>query len=216
MTALVDWAPVKKSYEGRRVLDIDELTLAPGEILVVAGPNGAGKSTLIRLLALVEEPDEDSGEYKLFGAPVNEGNRLALRRRLAVVWQEPYMFRRSVYDNIAMGINWRKLPDRVIAGRVKTVADLLEIEDLNQPAEKLSRGWVQRVALARALALEPDLILLDEPLSALDRQIRARLLAGLKPLLSADGRSAIYVTHSATEAAELETRRLALTHGRRA
>jgi len=216
VTATVDWAQVKKSYDGRRILDIDEITLGPGEVLVVAGANGAGKSTLIRLLALVEPADGDSGEYRLFGARVDGGKRLDLRRRLAVVWQEPYMFRRSVYDNIAMGLNWRKLPDRVIGERVKTVADLLEIEDLNQPAEKLSRGWVQRVALARALALEPDFILLDEPLSALDRQIRARLLAGLKPLLSADGRSAIYVTHSATEAAGLGARRLLLTNGRRA
>ncbi|MDP1808959.1 MAG: ATP-binding cassette domain-containing protein [Actinomycetota bacterium] len=216
MTATVDWAPVKKSYESCRVLDIDKLMLGEGEILVVAGANGAGKSTLIRLLALVESADEGSGEYKLFGEPVNEGNRLALRRRLAVVWQEPYMFRRSVYENIAMGLKWRKLPDGVIAKRVKAVADLLEIEDLSQRAEKLSRGWAQRVALARALALEPDLILLDEPLSALDRQIRARLLAGLKPLLSANGRSTVYVTHSATEAAGLGTRRLLLAQGRRA
>jgi ABC-type sugar transport system ATPase subunit len=126
------------------------------------------------------------------------------------------MFRRSVYDNISMGLKWRKLSDKVIADRVKAVADLLEIEDLKQPADKLSRGWAQRVALARALALKPELILLDEPLSALDSQIRARLLTRLKPQLSANGRSTIYVTHSAMEAAGLGTRHLLLANGRRA
>ncbi len=209
MTATIDWARVKKSYDERRVLDIDELRLDAGETLVITGPNGAGKSTLIRLLALVEPADGDSGEYRLFGA-VSGRDRLALRRRLAVVWQEPYMFRRSIFENIAMGLRWRQASADVVAARVRGAAELLEIEDLKQPADKLSRGWAQRVALARALALEPDLLLLDEPLSALDARMRARLLAGLKPLLGADGRATVYVTHSAAEAARLGTRRLTL------
>jgi len=214
MTATVEWESVKKSYDGHRVLDIDQVTLEAGEILVVVGPNGAGKSTLLRLLALVEATDDGCGEYRLFGESVNKGNRLALRRRLAAVWQEPYMFRRSVYDNIAMGPHWRKLSDGIIGQRVKAVADLLEIENLAQAADKLSRGWAQRVALARALALEPELLLLDEPLSALDARMRARLLDRLKPLLSGERRSTVYVTHSEAEAVGLGTRRLALTNGR--
>lgn len=203
---------VKKSYDGRVVVDVDELAVGAGEVIAVSGPNGAGKSTLIRLMSLVEETDP-GGTIEILGERPVGRRRVEARRRLAVVFQEPFVYRGTVYDNIALGLRWRGLPAAETRRRVESMADLLQLEGLDRVAGKLSRGQVQRLALARALALEPELLLLDEPLSALDAEIRETLLTDTVAWLRRDTHSVVYVTHSGEEAGRLADRHLEMKAG---
>ncbi len=205
---------VRKTYRGERVVDIDELRLSPGEVLALTGPNGAGKSTLLRIMGLLEEPDAGFGRFHILGEKPGRPNRTALRRRVAVVFQTPYMFQRSAGENIALPLRWRRLTRPDIDARVFTIADDLGIDYLQEPAGTLSRGQVQRVALARALVSEPDLLLLDEPLSALDVEIKTKLLQTLKGKLTKAGRSAVYVTHDLAEIESIADRHLKMIGGR--
>lgn len=206
-------AALKKSYNHQLVLDIDELTLEPGEVLAITGPNGSGKSTLLRLLCLLEEPDE-AEVFRLFGTDTASADPLSLRRRIGLVVQQPFMFHGSVFDNIALGLRWRKFPDDEVRNRVEHYARMLEIDYLDRVALEVSRGQAQRIALARALALDPELLLLDEPLSAMDANIRTRLLTDLVLVLAAPNRATILVTHSAEETDRLATKQLQLVDGK--
>ena len=214
MVEVVTLKAVKKTYNGELVLDIDEMNLRAGEVLTISGPNGAGKSTLLRVIGLLEPPDPGGGQLAILGQKPTWSNHTHLRRRMAVVFQSPYMFNRSVYENIAMGLKWRKLGTHESARRVGEVSKLLEIDFLDRQARELSRGQAQRVALARALVVRPEILLLDEPLSALDANIRAKLLTKLKMTATEAGRSAIYVTHDKKEAELIADLRLTLVGGK--
>ena len=214
MTELLTLKSVGKTYRGEKVVDIDELRLGPGEVLALTGPNGAGKSTLLRIMGLLEEPDVGFGQFRVLGEEPDRRNRTGLRRRVALVFQAPCMFRRSVYENIALPLRWRRTAGPEIRERVASVADRLGIDYLSEPAQTLSRGQAQRVALARALATGPELLLLDEPLNALDVDIKAKLLQTLKNTLTDTGRSAVYVTHDLSEVESITDRHLKITGGR--
>lgn len=213
MSELLALGSVQKTYRGERVVDVDELRLGPGEVLALTGPNGAGKSTLLRIMGLLEEPDAGFGLFRVLGEEPGRLNRAALRRHVAVVFQTPYMFQRSAGENIALPLRWRRVTRPDIDARVSKVADELSIDYLQEPAGTLSRGQVQRVALARALATEPDLLLLDEPLSALDAEIKTRLLQTLKRALTKAGKSAVYVTHDIAEVESIADRHLNMVGG---
>ena len=213
MSDPVVWIKKASKYYGLLMaLDVEDLKIWPGEVLTLSGPNGAGKSTLLRLIGLLEEPDR-AEMFRVFGKDALNGGRPALRRRIGMVFQEPFLFKGSVYENIIMGLKWRGFQAKEIGRRARSLARLLGLVDLEKRARDLSRGQAQRLALARALALEPDLLLLDEPLNALDHTIRNRLLVDLQPILTASGRSTVYVTHSQKEADQLATRKLGLSKG---
>ncbi|HEB12115.1 MAG TPA: ATP-binding cassette domain-containing protein [Actinobacteria bacterium] len=210
MVEVVALKSIRKSYHGEPILEIEEMSLGAGEILTISGPNGAGKSTLLRIIGLLEPPDPGGGQLSILGQKPTRSNHTFLRRRMAVVFQAPYMFNRSVYENIAMGLRWRQLGTHEASQRVGEVVKLLEIDFLDRQARELSRGQAQRVALARALVVRPEILLLDEPLSALDANIRAKLLTKLKITATEAGRSAIYVTHDEKEAELIADQRLTL------
>lgn len=213
MSDLLKLESVRKTYRGETVLDVDNLRLAPGEVVALTGPNGAGKSTLLRILGLLEKPDPEFGQFQVLGKKPARSNRVALRRRIAIVFQAPYMFQRSAGENIALPLRWRRLAHPEIQTRVSMVAKDLDIDFLQEPAGTLSRGQVQRVALARALVVKPDILLLDEPLSALDVEIKAKLLETLKRSLTESGKSAVYVTHDITEVEAIADYRLKIVGG---
>jgi tungstate transport system ATP-binding protein len=149
------------------VLDLDRFALPPGAAVAVVGPNGSGKSTLLRLLALLERPSE--GEVRLDGAAV-AGDRARLRRRVTMVEQRPVLFRGTVLDNLGFGLRVRGVGRTEAKRRVESVAARLGITPLlGRRRHELSDGELQRAAVARALALEPDVLLLDEPTSSADR-----------------------------------------------
>lgn len=194
------------------VLELTKLELQRGEILAVIGPNGAGKSTL--MMALSGLIPVKSGQIVFDGKAVIPHKDLAFRRRLAMVMQAPLLLHGTVYDNIASGLKFRHVPASQIRERVETWLKRLAIEHLkNRPAHKLSGGEAQRISLARALVLEPNLLLLDEPFSALDAPTRAQLIGDIKKLLTGAHLTTLLITHDLDEALALADRVAVLMNG---
>jgi tungstate transport system ATP-binding protein len=183
-----------------------------GEVLAVLGPNGAGKSTLLNVLGLLERPA--AGEVRFDGEPV-PGRELELRRRMAAVFQEPLLLNRLVEANVGLGLALRGVPRAERRQRVRRWLARFGIEALaGRSARSLSGGEAQRVSLARAFALEPEVLLLDEPFSALDQPTRESLLDELAAVLTETGVTAVFVTHDRDEAARLADRVAVLAGGR--
>ncbi len=194
------------------VLLVDSLDIHQGEVLAVIGPNGAGKSTLLLVLARLLLPY--SGQIYFRGSPIEQENELTYRRRIALVLQEPLLMHQSVFDNVAAGLKFRGLPRQEIKNRTKEWLERLEISHLhNRPGQRLSGGEAQRTSLARAFALQPELLLLDEPFSALDAPTRSRLLQDLHALLSQTSITTIFITHDLDEALLLGDRVAVLLGG---
>ncbi|MGH3903019.1 MAG: ABC transporter ATP-binding protein [Pseudonocardiaceae bacterium] len=177
-----------------------DLDLRDGEVLALVGPSGCGKSTALRLIAGLEQPD--AGTIRIGGELVaGDGAwRPAERRRVGIVFQDHALFPHlTVADNVAFGLD-RWAADRSRA-RVGTVLEMVELGGLrHRYPHELSGGEQQRVALARALAPEPALVLLDEPFSNLDRNLRAQIRTDTVAILRETGTAAVFVTHDQAEA----------------
>ncbi|TVV71871.1 sulfate/molybdate ABC transporter ATP-binding protein [Sphingomonas solaris] len=194
--------------------DID-LEARPGEFLALLGPSGSGKTTLLRIIAGLEFPD--TGTVAFDGVDVT--NQPITDRGVGFVFQQYALFRHmTVADNVAFGLTVRKRSTRPakaeIARRVEELLDLVQLKDLGKryPAQ-LSGGQRQRVALARALAVEPRILLLDEPFGALDAKVRKDLRRWLRELHDRMGLTSIFVTHDQEEALELADRVVVMDHG---
>jgi tungstate transport system ATP-binding protein len=213
MTAVVELSGVRVAHDGRTVLDVPALAVAPGETLVVIGPNGSGKSTLLRVMGLLEAPA--AGEVRFRGAPVTPREGLAVRRRMASVFQEPLLADTTVFENVALGLRFRGAPAGRLAARVGLWLERFGIAHLaRRRARTLSGGEAQRTALARALVLEPELLLLDEPFSSLDPPTREALLEDLGRILREERTTTVLVTHDRAEAMALGDRVGVLMGGR--
>jgi len=199
---------------GRLVLDIPTLAVREGEVLAIIGPNGSGKSSLLQVLALLQPPT--AGRLLFRGELVDaRANPLPYRRRLAVVFQEPLLLSASVYDNVSLGLSLRGYPRSQMKPKVFHWLERLGVAHLaRRPASQLSGGEAQRVSLARALVLEPELLLLDEPFSALDAPTRLALQEDLEPILHERRLTTIFVTHDRGEALALGDRIAVLIGGR--
>jgi sulfate transport system ATP-binding protein len=197
------------------VRDID-LSAADGEFLALLGPSGSGKTTLLRMIAGLDQPD--SGHIAIDGRSMD--GVPARRRGVGVVFQHYALFRHmSVAENIAFGLSVRPRATRptrqVIRQRVQHLLDLVQLPDLGgRYPEQLSGGQRQRVALARALAIEPRVLLLDEPFGALDARVRKDLRRWLRGLHDRMRLTTILVTHDQGEALELADRVAVLRAGR--
>ena len=199
-------------HSNQTVLQVDSLDIQEGEVLAVIGPNGAGKSTLLLVLARLLDPD--AGQVLFHGKPIQQENELAYRRRIALVLQEPLLLHQSVFDNVSAGLRFRGLPRPEIKRRTNEWLERLEISHLsNRPAYRLSGGEAQRTSLARAFALQPELLLLDEPFSSLDAPTRLRLLQDLHALLSQISITTVFITHDLDEALLLGDRVAVLLGG---
>lgn len=194
-------------------LNIDRLDIEEGQVLGIVGPNGAGKTTLLKITGLLEKPCE--GEINLWGQCINNGiNRLGFRRDISFVFQEPLLYNRSVYENVAIGLKIRGIPREKIGSKVHEWLDRFNIRHLTcrRPTE-LSGGEAQRVSLCRALCLGPKLFLMDEPFSRLDMPAREALMTDLKEILYNNKCTAIFVTQDITEVLMLCNRLLVLNNG---
>jgi ABC-type Fe3+/spermidine/putrescine transport system ATPase subunit len=206
-----------KLYGSVRGVDAIDFGLERGEVLTLLGPSGCGKSTTLRLVAGLEVPD--GGEIRIGGKRVADRNFFlpADRRNVGLVFQSyaiwPHM---TVEENVAYPLQVRKRFDRDEIG--KRVAAILEWVSLapyaKRPATHLSGGQQQRVALARALVYEPDLLLLDEPLSNLDAQLRQQMRVEIRKLQKRLGISILFVTHDQVEAMALSQRIAVMNGGR--
>jgi len=204
---------IRVTRAGRTVLEIPELAVDGGQVLAVIGPNGAGKSTLLRVMGLLETPA--AGSVRFQGERVSPGDGLAIRRRMASVFQEPLLTDATVQDNVALGLRFRGVDADRIAPRVAEWLAQLGIAHLAaRQARTLSGGEAQRTALARALVLEPELLLLDEPFSALDQPTREALIEDLGRILRHRRATAVLVTHDRGEAQALGDRVAVVLGGR--
>lgn len=206
---------LNKSFRGFTALHDVDLEVGDGEFLALLGPSGSGKTTLLRIMAGLEQPDAGSvifdGEDFLAQPP--------RERRVGLVFQHYALFRHmTVADNIAFGLKVRPAKDRpsktAIRERVAELLRLVQLEDLGKryPAQ-LSGGQRQRVALARALAIQPRLLLLDEPFGALDAKVRRELRRWLRHIHDETGVTTVFVTHDQEEALDLADRVAILKDG---
>ena len=203
---------VAKRFGAFTALHSVDLTIADQEFMVLLGASGCGKTTLLRIIAGLETPSE--GEIWIGGRRVD---RLPPRDRgIAMVFQNYAVFPHlTVYENIAFGLRMKKLPQAEIDRRVNRTAELMHIEQLlKRYSGQLSGGQRQRVAVSRALAMQPDVILMDEPLSNLDALLRLEMRAELKGVLAASKTTTIYVTHDQVEAMSLADRISVMHQGR--
>jgi ABC-type Fe3+/spermidine/putrescine transport system ATPase subunit len=203
---------LSKSFGGKSVIADVSLEIPAGERFILLGKSGCGKTTLLRLLAGFERPDR--GEILIAGEDV--AAEPVERRPVGFIFQNYALFpHMTVYDNIAVGPRIRKTPEPEIARRV---GELLEITHLTALRDahpgRLSGGESQRVAIARALANRPKILLLDEPLSALDASLRQGLREELKEMQEALGITFLFVTHDQEEAMSLATKMGVLENGR--
>jgi tungstate transport system ATP-binding protein len=194
-------------------LNVDRLEIYEKEVIAVVGPNGAGKSTLLLVLARLLKPDQ--GKIYFNGQQPTQEADTVYRRRIAMVMQDPLLFDCSVFDNVAAGLRFRGIGSPEINRRVPLWLDRLGVAHLAaRRAPQLSGGEAQRVSLARAMALEPQLLLLDEPFSALDPPTRHQMVADLGDLLGEYATTTVFVTHDLSEATHLASR-LAVIVGNR-
>jgi len=195
------------------VLRLSRLDVERGEILAIIGPNGAGKSTLLRVMGMLQQPS--AGIIHFRGEEVGRDNALLMRRRTASVFQEPLLLNASVYENAALGLKLRGLGRAEIRERLHPWLERLRISNLaSRRVRTLSGGELQRTSLTRALALDPELLLLDEPFSALDPPTRESLLIDLREILNQTGVTTVFVTHDRHEAFMLGSRIGVLREGR--
>ncbi|HZQ35028.1 MAG TPA: ATP-binding cassette domain-containing protein [Dehalococcoidia bacterium] len=197
---------------GRMVLTLDRLQLAAGEVLAVLGPNGAGKTTLLHVCGFLLAPD--AGEVLLDGVPLH-GTPLAARRRATLLLQSPVLLAGTALQNVELGLRLRGIPGRERRERAHAWLERFGVGHLaRRSARTLSGGEAQRVALARALALVPEIVLLDEPFTAMDQPTREALTGAALAELRRLGAATIFVTHDREEALRLADRAIVLAEGR--
>lgn len=202
-----------KEYNGRVVLQVEDMRIAPGEMFALVGPSGAGKSTLLRMLNFLEPPSR--GRIVFEDVEVSPGREVPLevRRRVTTVFQRPMLLDMTVIENVMYGLRLRGQRDtRALALTVLGQVGLAALA--NVPARTLSGGEAQRVALARAIILRPDVLLLDEPTANLDPYNIGQIEEIATRLNREQGTTLVLVTHNVFQARRLATRVALLLDGR--
>jgi osmoprotectant transport system ATP-binding protein len=192
---------VSKSFAGTQVLAPTTLAMPKGKTTVLIGPSGCGKSTLLRLMIGLLEPD--TGSVRFDGTELTPDNVLLLRRRMGYVLQDGGLFPHlTARDNVALMARYLKWTEDRVVTRVAELAELtrLEVEMLDRYPAQLSGGQRQRVGIMRALMLDPEVMLLDEPLGALDPLVRYDLQQDLRAIFQRLKKTAVLVTHDMAEA----------------
>ncbi len=210
--ALLQIEHLKKIYDHTEVLSDINLTIHHGEFLTLLGPSGCGKTTLLRLIAGFEQPD--AGAIYLDG--VQMAGLSADKRPVNTVFQQYALFpHMSVAQNVAYGLKLKKVPKDEIQTRVREMLAMVQLEHLaNRRPQELSGGQQQRVAIARAVINRPKLLLLDEPLSALDYKLRLQMQSELKRLQRELGITFVFVTHDQEEALSMSDRIAVMKNGK--
>jgi tungstate transport system ATP-binding protein len=206
---------VMRMHGGRAIVDIDKLELEAGRIYALTGPNGAGKTTLLQMLAFLDAPDTGTVEFAGKTVIYTEKKLQPLRRRVMLVDQQPILFSMSVYRNVEFPL---KLRGQAVAERHAAVEEALRKVDMLDFADVmgscLSGGEIQRVALARALVCKPEVLLLDEPTSNVDKKHQPIIESMIHSARDKDKISVIFSTHSMQLVEKLADCRLNMENGK--
>jgi tungstate transport system ATP-binding protein len=204
---------LQQRFNGKTVLDIGHLAIEAGRIHALVGPNGAGKTTLLNILAFLEPPAAGTITFQGRTVPSAQAGMLSLRRRVVLVDQHPVMFSTSVGNNIDFGLKIRKIETKKRQRIVDEVLATVGLERYKEArAHELSGGETQRLALARALALNPEVLLCDEPTASVDMENQAIICEVLRRINTEQGASIIFTTHDRLLAATLAQNTLALAN----
>ncbi|MDR0217801.1 MAG: sulfate/thiosulfate ABC transporter ATP-binding protein CysA [Enterobacteriaceae bacterium] len=211
----IEISKISKSFGRVQILNDISLDIESGEMVALLGPSGSGKTTLLRVIAGLEQ--QSAGRLKFHGQDVSRVH--AKDRQVGFVFQHYALFRHmSVFDNVAFGLTVlprRQRPSgKVLRNKVMSLLDMVQLSHLAERyPSQLSGGQKQRVALARALAVEPQILLLDEPFGALDAQVRMELRRWLRQLHEELKFTSVFVTHDQEEAMEVADRVVVMNHG---
>ena len=208
---VIELKNVTKSFGDNVILKDFDFKVKKDEFLTILGPSGCGKTTILRLIGGFEEPDE--GKILFNGEDIT--NKEPYERKINTVFQKYALFpHMNVYNNIAFGLNIKKMDKNLIKEKVKEVLKLVNLVGFeNREIESLSGGQQQRIAIARALVNEPEVLLLDEPLGALDLKLRQAMQIELKRIQKSVGITFIYVTHDQEEALSMSDTVVVLNNG---
>jgi tungstate transport system ATP-binding protein len=212
--SIIEAKDLSVTYGGQKVLDVPAIQVFPHEVLGIIGPNGSGKTTLLLCLTRLIKPQ--TGIVSFRGIPVVDGKSvLETHRKTAVVFQEPLLLNTSVKENIVAGLKLRKVKPAEIKARVNKWLTRFGISGLGKrQARTLSSGEQKRTSLARAFALQPEVLFLDEPFTALDGPTRQALLEDFKSVLGETKMTTVIVTHDRNEALALTDRVVVIMKGK--
>jgi tungstate transport system ATP-binding protein len=207
---------LKKVYNGKIVLDVDNLNFQEGKIYAIVGPNGSGKTTLLNILNLLEKPDE--GQIFFHDQEItNKSNSdtLEIRRGMTLVNQDPFLFHSTVYDNIAYGLKIRTIPYKAQKNRIKSALNIVGLSGFkDRKANQLSGGEAQRVVIARALVIEPEVLFLDEPTANIDQKHIGVVERIIKKIKKEFKTTVIFTTHDLSQAYRLADEVISLLDGK--
>ena len=212
MKRIIELKNISKSFDGEKVLDNISLNIYDNEFLTLLGPSGCGKTTTLRLIGGFETPDE--GDVVFLGEKIND--LPPHKRNVNTVFQKYALFPHlNVFENVAFPLREKKLPKAEITKRVNEMLSLVMLSGFaHRRVTSLSGGQQQRVAIARALVAEPKVLLLDEPLGALDLKLRKDMQQELKKIQKATGITFIFVTHDQEEALSMSDTIVVMSEGR--
>ena len=207
---------LKKVYNNKIVLDVDNLNFQEGKIYAIVGPNGSGKTTLLNILNLLEKPDE--GQIFFYDQEItNKSNSdtLEIRRKITLVNQDPFLFHSTVYDNIAYGLKIRSIPPKVQKSRIRSALNIVGLSGFkDRKANQLSGGEAQRVVIARALVIEPEILFLDEPTTSIDQKHMDVVERVIKKIKKEIKTTVIFTTHDLSQAYRLADEVISLLDGK--
>ena len=209
---IIQLKAISKEFNGEQVLSEISLDIHDNEFVTLLGPSGCGKTTMLRIIAGFETAD--SGDVYFDGVKINDVP--PYKRELNTVFQKYALFPHlNVYENIAFGLRLKKLPEEEISKRVKEALKMVNLSGFEKRnSEKLSGGQQQRVAIARALVNRPKVLLLDEPLGALDLKLRKDMQNELKNIQHLTGITFIFVTHDQEEALSMSDTVVVMAKGK--
>jgi tungstate transport system ATP-binding protein len=199
MIPLMELQNINYKVGTKTILNIPYFDIQPGEFLGIMGPNGAGKSTLLKILAFLDR--QSSGSILYRGEMISPGKApLELRRKFSIALQQSLLLDTTVFQNIALGLKLRKIPKVIIKEKVNLWMDQFQISHLaKKNALHLSGGEAQRVNLARSMIIEPEILFLDEPFSALDFPTKIKLMEDFKQIMTNAKTTTIFVSHDLME-----------------
>ena len=205
--ALIELKNIGQVREKKDILKNIHLSIEHGEVLALIGPTGAGKTTLLRIIDLLDDPSQGQMLYAGNDAITSEKERLEIRRRMAFVLQKPVVFNNTVFENVASGLRWRRIPKSEIRRTVITTLEATQLTDyMNRNARTLSGGEMQRVAIARAVATGPELLLLDEPSANLDPVSALKIENILMNLIKQQDITVVMATHDMAQGQRMADR----------